>query len=573
LSTSSSDRLTRRDELLWDRWSHWATQHGDREAVVHWVAGQDPVRWTWRELAAEALRFAGLLREAGVRPGDVCALIIRHHPKFHALYLGVSALGAIPAVLAYPNPRIHPDKFVQGVAGMARRSGLDWILTEAELEPIVGPLTRISGSTVRGLLFPLEWKGVASEPMTVAASPSLARGADTECLLQHSSGTTGLQKAVMLSHRAVLDHVASYGAALQLRETDRIVSWLPLYHDMGMIAAFHVPLAMGIPVVQLDPFEWITMPQLLLEAISRESGTLCWLPNFAYNLLADRIHEEELEGTRLDSMRMFINCSEPVRADSHSRFVARFAQYGLRPESVAACYAMAETTFAATQTSAGEPARSFVADRAALTRGDVVAAAPGAAARTCVSSGRPIPGCEVTVLGETGELLGAGKVGELVIRSTTMFEGYRNNPEDTAKVLRSGQYFSGDLGFELDGEIFVIGRKKDLIIVAGKNLYPEDIEDAVGQVPGVTPGRVVAVGLEDEAAGTEQICVIAETDVTGPAEQKKLRLAIQVAGMQIDVTIARVYLAPPRWLIKSSSGKPSRNAHRQRILDGELSPK
>jgi acyl-CoA synthetase (AMP-forming)/AMP-acid ligase II len=153
-----------------------------------------------------------------------------------------------------------------------------------------------------------------------------------------------------------------------------------------------------------------------------------------------------------------------------------------------------------------------------------------------------------------------------------MFDGYRNHPDETARVLRDGWYHSGDYGFALDGEYYVIGRKKDLIIVAGKNLYPEDIEDEVGRVPGILPGRVVAFGLEDEAAGTEQVCVVAESEAASTSDKRKLRLDVQLAAMAIDVTVAKVYLAPPRWLIKSSAGKPSRKANRQRILDGEITP-
>jgi len=163
-----------------------------------------------------------------------------------------------------------------------------------------------------------------------------------------------------------------------------------------------------------------------------------------------------------------------------------------------------------------------------------------------------------------------GGVGELAIRSATAFDGYRNLPEDTARVQAGGWYFSGDLGFEWEGEYYVIGRKKDLIIVAGENRYPEDIEDEVGRVPGVLPGRVVAFGLEDEARGTELVCVVAETDVPEGAARRRLAMQIVRAGMAIDVTVSRVHLAPPRWLIKSSSGKPSRSANRERVLAGEL---
>jgi acyl-CoA synthetase (AMP-forming)/AMP-acid ligase II len=572
LSTSSSDprvaaTLSPGTELLWDRWCRWADERPEHEAIVHWTAEAAPFRWTWRALLEEAEHFANRLAAAGIGAGEVCAVIARHHAHFYPLYLGISALGAIPSVLAYPNPRLHPHKFVHGLQGMARRSGLDWILTERSLEGTVRPLALGGDASVRGLIFPFEGEAGPLKSSRFRRPPVHAGSA---CLLQHSSGTTGLQKAVVLSHRAVLEHVGTYADALRLQPGDKVASWLPLYHDMGMIAAFHLPLALGIPVVQLDPFEWVSAPEMLLQVISQERATLSWLPNFAYNLLADRVRDEELRGVRLDSMRMFINCSEPVRADSHGRFLERFSAVGLPEQSLAACYAMAETTFAATQTSPGEAARTLDVDRDALSHGLVRASAPGAPTRACVSSGRPIPGCQLRIVDDLGETVAPAHVGEIAIRSSTMFDGYRNAPDDTARVLRDGWYFSGDYGFELDGEYYVVGRKKDLIIVAGRNIYPEDVEDAISLVPGVLAGRVVAFGLEDASSGTEQIAVIAETEAIDAAERKRIKLAIQRAGMEIDVTVARVFLASPRWLIKSSAGKPSRKANRQRVLDGEL---
>jgi fatty-acyl-CoA synthase len=554
-------------ELLWTRWLANARRTPEREAIVHWVAGEKPFRWTWVDLVDHASRFGRALREAGVGPGDVCATILRHQPMFYPLYMGISAIGAIPSVLAYPNPRLHPSKFVQGLAGMARRSGLRWILTERALEPHVRPLVEAGGSTVKELLFPLAW------PVEARREPPLEPpGVDPEgpCLLQHSSGTTGLQKAVVLSHAAVLGHARDYADAIGLGEADRIASWLPLYHDMGLIAAFHVPLAFSVPVVTLDPFEWVAAPVLLLDAISRERATLSWLPNFAYNLLADRVHEEDLADVRLDSVRMLVNCSEPVRAESHARMLARYRPRGLRAEALGACYAMAETTFAATQTAPGAEARTAVVDRDALACGTAVPPASRERSRTCVSSGAPIPGCRVHVVSEEGAELPDGRVGELVVESRSLFDGYRNLPEDTAAVLSDGRYRTGDLGFRLEDDVFVVGRKKDILIVAGRNIYPEDVEDAVSAVPGVLPGRVVALGVPDEALGTEQVWVVAESEHHGTAREDELRSEIQLAGMEIDVTIARVFVAPPRWLIKSSAGKPSRKANRERVLAGEL---
>ena len=252
------------------------------------------------------------------------------HNRFqYPLYLAIVCVGAIPAVLAYPNPRLHPDKFQQGIEGMSLRSGLDWVFTERDLDETIRPSVEKPNSTIKGLHFPLEWeKGntLKGEELRNVASIRSGIRSEDPFLLQHSSGTTGLQKPVLLSHRAVLDHVKEYGkAGLRLNENDKIVSWLPLYHDMGLIAAFHLPLAFGIPTVQIDPFEWVIVPSLLLEAVSSERGTISWLPNFAFNMMAP---QQNLSAKRwkiliLKSWRLVINCSEPIRYESHRKFVTR----------------------------------------------------------------------------------------------------------------------------------------------------------------------------------------------------------------------------------------------------------
>jgi fatty-acyl-CoA synthase len=558
-----------RDELLWNRWASHAQKMPEKEAIVHWQAGEEPFRWTFSSLLSAAERFSVALRASGVMQGDVCALIIRHNRYFYPLYLAVSGVGALPAVLAYPNPRLHPDKFRLGLAGMSQRSGLDWILTERELESVIAPLVHKEGSTVRGLLCPLEWNDddvqlEGAERKELSRTRSRIRG-DDPVLLQHSSGTTGLQKPVVLSHKAVLDHVQHYGAAIGLRAEDRIVSWLPLYHDMGLIAAFHLPLAAGIPAVQIDPFEWAVAPIVLAEAVCKEHGTVSWMPNFAYNLMADKVHEEDLEGISLDSWRLIINCSEPVRHESHRRFFQRFARCHLKRSAFSTCYAMAETTFAVTQSEPGTEVRQIHANRAALSLGTVETTHDPALSRVCVSSGRTITGCEVRIVDEQGTSLPDRRVGEIAIRSVSACDGYRNYPEKTAEAFKDGWYHSGDLGFVDEEHCYVTGRKKDVIIVAGNNIYPEDVEDAVSQVPGVIPGRVIAFGEYHCELGSEQVSVAVETKISGNTGQSELKLAVVRAAAMVDVTVRKVYVVPPRWLIKSSAGKPSRRANCERL--------
>jgi fatty-acyl-CoA synthase len=511
--------------------------------------------------------YSAALTENGIQRGQVCAIIARHNPLFYPVYMACVCAGAIPAVLAYPNPRLHPDKFREGLEGMGRRSGLDWILTERALEGVLQPLLGDGRSTIRGLQFPFEVSKYLEVVGSQVQGGTVHRARESDpLLLQHSSGTTGLQKPVLLSHRTVLEHVLEYGKFLGVSPHDRVVSWLPLYHDMGLIAALHLPLALGIPTIQIDPFEWVLDPSLLLQAVSAERGTIAWLPNFAFSMMADRIKDEDLENVDLDSWRMVINCSEPVRYEDQEKFFRRFVSRGLRREALSSCYAMAETTFAVTQTPPGREPTTLAVDPRSLSKGEVRPAVHGGAVRACVSSGQLIPGCDILIVDEDCNDLRDRRVGEVLIKSATMFDGYRNYPEKTAAAMRDGWYLSGDYGFKDRGEYYIIGRKKDVVIIAGNNIYPEDVEAVINTLPGIIPGRVVAFGEEDPQFGSERLSVVAETPLTDEAESRKLRMEIIKAGMAIDITITNVYLVPPRFLVKSSAGKPSRRANKERII-------
>lgn len=554
---------------LWKRWKLNSELNPDREAIVHWVAGQEPFRWTYKNLITAAKKYSIKIRELGIKPGEVCAMIIRHNPKFYPLYLGISRAAALPAVLAYPNPRLHPDKFRQGLEGMSQRSGLDYIFTERELEPIIKPLIEKPGSTIKAIYYPLEWdiEKELDPKLDNEVEEISSQIKDTDpMLLQHSSGTTGLQKPVVLSHRAILNHVKNLGGAMRLTEKDKAVSWLPLYHDFGLIAAYHIPLAYGITTIQIDPFEWVLAPVLLPEVISKEKATTSFSPNFAYNVLAEKIDEEELEGLDLSSLRLIVNAAEPIRHDSHEKFVKRFKKYGLNPLSLGCLYGMAEVTLGATLTTPGEPIPELIVDRNELSRGIMKFADSNSVIRVCVSSGHPIEGCELKVVDENRKEVEDGIVGEVAVKSVSMFDGYRNYPEKTAEVVENGWYYSGDYGFRWQGEYYIIGRKKDIIIVAGKNIYPEDIEDAMNSVEGLIPGRTIAFGEEDANMGTEFVAIVSETNAQTEEEKNKIRMNILKAGMSIDIIIHKVYLVPPRWLIKSSSGKPSRKANKERLI-------
>jgi len=555
------------EDTIWHRWCENAEKSPDSVAIVHWKAGETPFCWTWGELMRTAQLYSAALTSRGINRGDVCAIIARHNCLLYPVYMGCVCAGAIPAILAYQNPRLHPDKFREGLEGMGKRSGLDWILTERALEGVLQPLLGTGRSTIKGLQFPFENNDYVEGVETQVPNGTVPTIRDSDpLLLQHSSGTTGLQKPVLLSHHAVLDHVTQYAKFLAVSKADKIVSWLPLYHDMGLIAAFHMPLALGIPTIQIDPFEWVLAPSLLLEAMSLERATMTWLPNFAFSMMADKIHEEDLDGVALDSCRMIISCSEPVRSRDQEKFFRRFAPRGFKREALSSCYAMAETTFAVTQTPPGREPATLTIDPQELAKGRAIPVAAPGVGKVCVSSGELIPACRIRIVDGDFNDVGEGRVGEVLIKTPWMFDGYRNYPEKTAAAILDGWYLSGDYGFQCGSEFYIIGRKKDVVIVAGNNIYPEDVEAALNDLNGVIPGRVVAFGEEDVELGSERISVVVETPLTDESQRRQLRMAIVKAGMGIDVSITDVYLVQPRFLVKSSAGKPSRTANKERVL-------
>jgi len=555
-------------DTLWKKWKYNAGLTPDKDAIVHWVAEEEPVRWTFKSLIETAGKFSHGIYKAGIKKNDVCAIIIRHNPFLYPLYMGISRAGALPAILAYPNPRLHPDKFRQGLEGMAQRSGLDYIFTERELEPLIKPLIEKPGSTIKAVFFPLEWDiNSPVDKKTDAEIESIAQSVkETDYfLVQHSSGTTGLQKPIAVTHKMLLEHVDICNEALNAGGDDKVVSWLPLYHDMGLIGCLHIPLASGMTSIHISPFEWVLAPILLLEVITKEKGTISYIPNFAYNFLAEKIPVEELEDIDLGSLRLLINGSEPIRHDSHQKFIERFKKYNFNPLALMSIYGMAELTLALTYTEPGKPLTELYLDRNKLSEGRVVKAGKDSVVRICVSCGKLVRGADARIFDVNRRELPDTFVGEIAVKSVSMFEGYRNYPEKTAEVVHDGWYFTGDYGFKCNDEFYVIARKKDLIIVAGKNIYPEDIEDAVNQVEGILPGRVIAFGEEDSSLGTEKVSVVAETKLETDKDKNRLRIDILKAGMSIDINIGKVYLAPPRWLIKSSAGKPSRRANKERL--------
>ena len=377
-----------------------------------------------------------------------------------------------------------------------------------------------------------------------------------------------MQKGVALSHQAVFNQLNSYANSLAITNEDVVVSWLPLYHDMGLIAGFLMPVLSGVPLVIMSPFDWVRAPYKLFQSISKYHGTLTWLPNFAYNFCAQKIRDRHIEGVDLSSLRAIINCSEPVRWESHVAFYERFRDYSLKFEALQTSYAMAENVFGVTQSQLGSIPAVEEIDRTAF-MSERVAKSPfdGRPSMQMMSSGQPLENVRVKVIDEDGKELPDRVIGEIALQSDCMLTGYFNRPDLTEKAFREGWYLTGDYGYISNREVFVSGRKKDMIIVGGKNVYPQDLESLTYEVPGVHAGRSVAFGLFDEAQGTEDVVVIAEVDSENADEQQRIADAIRLhVTKNSAIALRYVKVVGPKWILKTSSGKTARSANKDKFL-------
>lgn len=552
--------------------AEYAKQAGDQVCIHLLDSARSPLEITYSHLLAQASCFAGALHQQGVRKGDIVVIILNHSPELIFSFFGAVLAGAIPAIMPFLTEKLSPDQYRSSLSALLDITQPGAVITypefvsEVELaaaDKVVAPAILATKDITNKRSIPSDaFPGVHSHPDEIA-------------LLQHSSGTTGLQKGVALSHRAIFNQLQSYSQSIDLISQDVVVSWLPLYHDMGLIAGFLLPVMLGVPLVLMSPFDWVRAPYKLMQAITDYRGTLCWLPNFAYNFSAQKIRDRDLENVDLSSLRAVINCSEPMYSSSHKMFLDRFRPYGLREDALATCYAMAENVFAVTQGGIHASVLVEEIDRTALTTGQAVRIEQGdREGLRMLSAGKPIDNTSVRVVDRHGNILPERSVGEIAIKSNCMLTSYFNRPDLTRQAFIDGWYMTGDLGYLASDELFITGRRKDLIIVGGKNIYPQDIENLVGQVEGIHPGRVAAFGVYNDRVGTEDVVVVAEADILD--EEAQLKISDQVRNKVTrgsDIALRHVYIVERGWLLKTSSGKVARVANREKYINELLGGK
>ena len=538
----------------------------EKVSIVLQNAGQPDQEITYRQLILGANRYARSLAREEIKPGEVVLLILQHGQDLAFSFWGAVLRGAIPAIMPFLSEKLSPERYHADLASLISITKPAAIITSAEFEEETRSAL-IPGDSVRRVIVTNTIEP-QFEP-DFDSLPGIKASPEDISLLQHSSGTTGLQKGVALSHKAVLSQLDAYSKAINLDpEKDVIVSWLPLYHDMGLIACFLLPVLMRVTLVEMSPFDWVRAPYKLMQSVSQYKGTLSWLPNFAFNFCANKIRERNLEGVDLSSWRAIINCSEPVRAESHQLFAEKFSAFGLRPQALQTCYAMAENVFGVTQSPLDQsPVVDEIDREVFMTQRLATPPIVGRPAMKMMSSGQPLANTKIRIVDDNGIDLPDRVVGEIKMQSDCMLTEYYNRPDATELALRNGWYMTGDYGYLANGELYVSGRKKDMIIVGGKNIYPQDLESLASEVPGVHPGRTVAFGMYDEEAGTEEVVIIAEVDREEPSEQEVIADAIRKHVTKSSaIALRHVKVVGEKWIVKTSSGKTARSANKEKFL-------
>ena len=544
----------------------WHVEHARDRTHIHLREDdgrETPLSYGW--LWDEAARVAGGLTARGLGRGDTVAIMLRTERRFFPTFVGTLMAGCVPVPLY---PPFRPDRIAEYAArqtAILDNAGVRLLVTFRDAERLAGLLRR----RVATLHAVVAADAVADEPR-----PPRPGAADDPALIQYTSGSTGHPKGVLLSHGNLLANVRAIQQRLEVGPGDVAVSWLPLYHDMGLIGAWLGALYLGIPLALMSPLAFLSRPIRWLRALDAHRGTLSPAPNFAFDLCATRIPDGELDGLDLSSVRVLLNGSEAVLPETIRRFVDRFEPYGLDPAAVLPVYGLAECTVGLAAPPPGRAARIDRVQRGTFQSSGHAVPAPAGdpQALSFVSCGRALPDHELEVVDTSGARAPERHEGQVRFRGPSATAGYYRNPRDTRAIAGSeGWLDTGDLGYVADGELFLTGRSKDLIIKGGSNLYPHEAEAAAAAVPGVRAGCVAAFGAADTERGTERFVIVAETRLTDPAELAALRRAVsRTVTDALAVAPDRIVLAPPGSVVKTSSGKIRRAATREAWLTGRL---
>jgi acyl-CoA synthetase (AMP-forming)/AMP-acid ligase II len=471
----------------------FVTLHGARGSVVR------PIR----EALASACRWRAALRSRGVGRGDRVPLLMPTGHAFVEAMLGTMLLGAIPVPLATPMTFGSVDRYLRNLSAVIDDCGAQVLVTYGRIADAIAADAALAGS-LREIL-----REEALDASVAAPCQTPSIGAGDVAFIQYTSGTTGKPKGAVISHGALVANASAIASGLGLVSTDVGASWLPLFHDMGLVGVLLTSICHPYPVHVMSPESFIMNPRRWLELIARVKATLSPAPNFGYDLCVARAGD--LPDVRLDSWRVALNGAEPVHATTVARFTDRFAAQGFRADAILPVYGMAEATLAVTFPEVHSGLTTLQVERDALERLGRAMPAITRAGYTAVSVGKPVAGTSIEVVDEAGRVVDEGVVGQIRIASRSLMDGYFRNDEASAAAIVDGRLQSGDLGFVHGGRLFITGRSKELIIKAGRNLHPDDIERVASEVDGVRSGYVAAFARANTRTGTDDLVVVAET--------------------------------------------------------------
>jgi len=536
----------------------WHVQAHPEQTQVVCLQDDSEQRISYRQLADAAAAVAAGLQRVGVVPRQSVAIMLPTSPDYFSTYFGILMAGAIPVPIYPPARPSQLEDHVLRHTGILDNAQAVVLVTLAEAMVVA----RLLQARVPGLRHVLTPQQLAEGGGTLA--PVQVRGSDI-AFIQYTSGSTGNPKGVALTHANLLANIRAMVQAVEATKRDVFVSWLPLYHDMGLIGAWLAPLYVGFPLVVMSPLAFLSKPLRWLQAIDHWRGTLSAGPNFAYELCLKRIDDAALAGLDLSSWRLAFNGAEAVSPDTVRRFAERFAACGLVAEAVAPVYGLAEAWVGLLFPPLGRVAPIDAVRREPFTRERraVPAAPDDTGALRFVACGRPLPGHAIRIVDDSGQEVSERIEGRLEFQGPSATRGYFHNPDQTARLFHDGWLDSGDRAYSADGDVYITGRVKDIVIRGGRNLYPQEIEEAVGQVEGVRKGCVAVFGSPDPGTGTERLVVLAEAQPTRADALALLRDAVSRAVIDaIGEPPDEIVLAPPHTVLKTSSGKVRRSACR-----------
>ena len=519
---------------------------------------------TYEALHREASAVATGLLARDVAPGDTVAIMLPTSREYFTTFAGVVLAGAVPVPIYPPARKSQLADHLRRHTGILGNARAGLLVTVPEALPL-GRLLRANVETLRHVVVP--------ESLVDATGGALPRTRSADlAMVQYTSGSTGQPKGVALTHANLLANIRAMGQASAVSSEDTFVSWLPLYHDMGLIGAWLSSLYFAVPLVVMAPQMFLTRPSRWLRAIHANRGTISAGPNFAYELCLNKIPDAELDGLDLSSWRLAFNGAEPVSPATIERFTERFAPYGLRRDAITPVYGLAESAVGLAFPPLGRGPLIDRIDRDTFVRsGRADPAGPdGRDALRVVACGRPLPGHEIRIVDGTGHELGDRREGRIEFRGPSATAGYFHNADATRSLIHDDWLDSGDLGYVADADLYVTGRVKDVIIRAGRNLHPTELEEAVGNLTGVRKGCVAVFACPDPT-GPERLVVMAETRETDDAASAALRSEIVSTTVDLlGVAPDEVVLAPPRTVPKTSSGKIRRAASREIYQRGTI---